>query len=156
MREFSVIVASSLIVIFLSVFFIHYTLDRFYTMNEICAVQTGASCTENGMFMMLLFTFMMVMAFIAVIETTIYYIFKEVEMKILMEIRKKGSEDKNVTDLEKRRKDLEKAKSDARKKYFQRKMEESTYNEIRMRYEKELMEVDMKLKDLKSNAKGSG
>ncbi len=155
MKEFSLIIASSLVVIFLSVFFIHFTLNNFFLMNEICSVQTGPACNVQSLSMLLVFTFLVVIAFIGVIESTIYYIFRGLEMGMLAGLSASNREAKTRRELERREKEIKKEKNDARKRYFRREIEEKTYNDIKANYDKELMEVENELKKLKMKAMGS-
>jgi len=149
MKEFSAVVIASLVIIFISVFLIHFSLNSLYIMNEKCAVSSSPPCTETGMLSLLAFTLIVVISFIALIESTIYYIFRDVETNMLIQLSERKKEVKNVKELMRRRKDLRKAKDDARKKYFRREIEERTYNEIKSKYDKELMEIEMKLKKLR-------
>jgi hypothetical protein len=148
-RDFTIITASSLVVIFVSVFFIHFTLNNFFFMTEVCSLQTGPSCEPDSLFMLLVFTFLVVMAFIIVIESTIYYIFKGLEMGMLAEISVSKREMKNIKELDSRKKEIKKAKNDAKKKYFRREIEQKTYSDIKDNYDKELMQVEHELKKLK-------
>jgi hypothetical protein len=155
MKEFSLIIASSLVVIFLAVFFIHFTLNNFFLMNEICSVQVGPVCNVQSMSMLLVFTFLVVMAFIIVIETTIYYIFKGLEIGMLAGLSASKKEATTLRELERRKKEIKKEKNDARKKYFRREIEEKTYNDIKESYDRELMEVENELKKIKIKSLGS-
>ena len=146
MKEFSLITMISLIVIFVSVFFMHFTLNNFFFMNDVCSSSTGPACTETSMFMLMIFTFLLVMSFIIVIESTIYYIFREVEMRAFVREGESGKVVKSLKAALTRRRELLKAKEEARKKFFSRKIGEKTYNDLRGKYDKEIVETENEIK----------
>jgi len=152
MKEFNVIISFSLIVIFVSVFFIHFALNNFFFFNELCTMKTSLICDEAGVFRLLLFTFLVVLAFIFVIETTIYYIFKGMEINVMAEAAGSKKDLKDMKDLVKRGKELKKSKSSLRRKYFRREIEEKTYKEMNANYDKEIMEIETEINKLKMKA----
>lgn len=149
MIEFRVVIIASLVTIFVSVFFIHFAFDRFLTANEACATEIGPSCSNSSLFLLFVFCFSVVLAFIVVIETTVYYIFREVEMNIMVQMSATKKATRNVQDLEARKDELLRAKKDAERKYFGREIAENTYLEMKKKYDKELMEVEMETNRLK-------
>lgn len=142
MKEINLITLSSLVVIFVSVFFMHVTLNNFFFMNDLCSSNTGPACTESSIFMLLIFTFLIVLSFIIVIESTIYYIFREVEMRLFAQAGESKKDVRSIKAAMTRKQELLKAKEDARKKYYSRKIGEKTYNELRDKYDKEILETE--------------
>jgi hypothetical protein len=146
MIEFRVVIIASLVTIFVSVFFIHFAFNSFIKVNETCATEVGPSCGSSGMLLLFVFCFSIVLAFIVVIESTVYYIFREVEMNIMMQVsgRPRRAE-RSLPELESRRDELKAAKRDAERKYFGREIAENTYDEMKKKYDKELMELEMEI-----------
>ncbi len=152
MIEFRVVILASLITIFVSVFFIHFAFNSFIRVNELCAVEIGPTCASASMFLLFIFCFSIVLAFIVVIESTVYYIFREVEMNMMMQVSGRVHRTMSITELEKRISELKTAKKDAERKYFGREISESTYVEMKQKYDKELMETEMELNKEKLRA----
>lgn len=153
MAEFRVVIIASLVTIFVSVFFIHYAFNSFIRVNELCATEIGPSCGSSGMLMLFMFCFSIVLAFIVVIESTVYYIFKEVEMNVVAQVSGRGRRaDRPLAELEARRDELKSAKKDAERKYFGREIAESTYAEMKKKYDKELMDLEMQINRQKLRA----
>lgn len=152
MKEFNVIITFSLIVIFVSVFFIHFSLNNFFFFNEMCTMKSSLLCDEASVFRLLIFTFLVVLAFILVIETTIYFIFKGMEINIMAEAVSSKKDLKDLKELVKRKKELKISKSGLRKKYFRREIEEKTYKEMSANYDKEIMEIETEINKLKMKA----
>lgn len=146
MKKFKIVVSFSLIIIFLAMFFIHYSLNNFFITAEACSVSTGAICSGQGMQMILVFTFLMVMAFIIVIETTLFFIFKEIEIEVIVEATRAKKDIKSKKDLIRKKKEIEKSKADVRRKYFRREIEESTFKNLKESYDRDIVEIEALLK----------
>jgi biopolymer transport protein ExbB/TolQ len=149
MLEFRIITIASLVTIFVSVFFIHFAFNSFIRVSEVCAMESGVTCSSPSMFLIFLFCFSVVLAFIVVIETTVYYIFREVEVNMMAQISGRKSSEKTMQSLEKRKEELLKAKKDANRKYFGREIDENTYRELKQKYDKEIMELEMEINKMK-------
>ncbi len=157
MIEFRAVIIASLVTIFVSVFFIHFAFNSFIGASEVCATEIGPSCSSSNLFLLFVFCFSIVLAFIVVIETTVYYIFREVEMNIMMQMSGSGRKAaRSLDELERRREELVAAKRDAERRYFGREIAESTYVEMKKKYDKELMEVEMEINRLRLSAASRG
>jgi hypothetical protein len=155
MIEFRVVIIASLVTIFVSVFFIHYAFDSFLKANQNCATEIGPSCSSSNLLLLFIFCFSVVIAFIVVIESTVYYIFREVEMNIMVQVSGRNKAEKSLDELLRRSEELKAAKRDADRKYFGREISESTYMEMKKKYDKELMELEMDINRIKLKELGS-
>ncbi len=148
MIDLRIVTLSSLLIIFTSVFFIHYAFNNFITVSEYCAIKGGDMCLPGNLLLLFLFSFSFVIAFIMVIETTIYFMFKGLEIFAQMvdkrDKRMKGS----LESLERKKLEIIKAKKEAQKKYLNRKISEETYNRMKDKYESDLMDVEMKMSEM--------
>jgi hypothetical protein len=66
------------------VFFIHYAFNNFITVTEYCAIKGGDLCLPSNLFLLFFFSFSFVVSFIVVIETTIYFMFRGIEVLMKM------------------------------------------------------------------------
>jgi hypothetical protein len=148
MIDLRIVTLSSLLIIFTSVFFIHYAFNNFITISEYCTVEGGDMCLPGNLLLLFIFSFSFVISFIMVIETTIYFMFKGIELLTQMlekrEKRMKGS----IESLENRKSEIINAKKEAQKKYLNRRISQETYNKMKDRYESELMEIEMKMSEM--------
>ncbi|MBN2330183.1 MAG: hypothetical protein JXC85_00030 [Candidatus Aenigmarchaeota archaeon] len=80
MIDLRIVTISSLLIIFTSVFFIHFAFNNFVTLSEYCAAKGGDMCRPDNLLLFFAFSFSFVSAFIVVIETTIYFMFRSLEL----------------------------------------------------------------------------
>ena len=150
MIKFRLVTFGSIVIIFASVFFIHFAFNNFVRINELCATAASNICIPSNMFLLFVFCFSVVGAFIGVIETAIYFMFKQVEMEMVISSKDDKKATRDIKMLQKRMEEIDKAKSEARKKYLGRKIEEATYRKIKDKYDRELMELEMEVEETKN------
>jgi len=149
MIDIKVVTLSSLLIIFTSVFFIHYAFNNFISLTEYCAVEGGDLCLPTNLLLLFLFSFSFVIAFILVIETTIYFMFKGLEMLAHMSEARENKLKSAIASLEKKKSEIVDAKKAAQKKYFNRQVEEETFKKLKQKYNTEILEIEIKLTELK-------
>lgn len=89
MNDLRIVTVASLLIIFTCVFFIHFAFENFITISEYCAMKGGEMCQQGNMSLMFSYSLACVIAFIVVIETTIFFMFKSLEIYAQL-ARKRG------------------------------------------------------------------
>jgi hypothetical protein len=145
MLEFKVMSVISLVIIFISVFFVHFAFNSFIRIVELCSMDALPYCSDSSVYMIFIFSFAIVVSFVIVIESTVYFIFKQVEVNVVAGVTTESKMKSSQKDLEQRREEIKNAKKDARREYLNRKIEESTYNGLKEKYDKELFELETKM-----------
>ncbi len=149
MIDIKVVTLSSLLIIFTSVFFIHYAFNNFISVTEYCAVKGGDLCLPTNLLLLFLFSFSFVLAFIMVIETTIYFMFKGLEVLAHMSEAREKKLKSAIESLEKKKGEIEDAKKAVQKKYFNRQIDEETFKKLKQKYNTEIVDIEIKLTELK-------
>ncbi len=145
----SVVMLASILIIFLSAFFIQFVFNNYYRITEICALSESTMCEYPANFPFFLFSFLVIVSFLILMESTIYMMFKQSEMELKAGAAKDKQLKSDLEATEKRKADVIKAKKDAQKKYFNRQIEEKTFNAMKEKYDTELMEIEMQLSSLR-------
>ncbi len=149
MIDMRIVTLSSLLIIFTSVFFIHYAFNNFVSVSEFCAIKGGDMCLPTNLLLLFIFSFSFVISFIMVIETTIYFMFRGLEVFAEMATKREKKLKNTIKSLENKKNSIIQAKSEAQKRYLNRKIEEETYKKMKEKYESELMDVEMKINEMK-------
>lgn len=149
MIEFKVTIIACLLIIFTSVFFIHFAFNNFIQMIEICNFAVVDSCVPANLLLLFAFSFIFITSFIIVIETTIYFMFKWVELEMKMGKKEKSDTKSNFKACEIQKNEILKAKKNAQKKFFNRKISEKTFDSLKHKYDSELMENERETNKLK-------
>jgi ABC-type multidrug transport system fused ATPase/permease subunit len=149
MIDLRIVSLSSLVIIFVSVFFIHYAFNNFITVTEYCAVKGGDFCLPTNLFLLFFFSFSFVVSFIVVIETTIYFMFKGVEIVAKMTEKREKKLKNSMESLEKRIFEIENAKREIHKKYLNRRIEHETYKKMKEKYEGQILDIEMQINEMK-------
>jgi len=145
----TMVMLASMSIIFLSAFFIQFIFNNYYRITEICAISGSEMCEYPANFPFFLFSFLVIVSFLILMESTIYMMFKESAMEIKIGNTKEKELKSDLRTLEKRKAEVMKAKKDAQKNYFRRQIEEKTFNSMKEKYDTELMEIEMQLSALR-------
>jgi hypothetical protein len=148
MIDFRLVTVSSLLIIFTSVFFVHYAFNNFITVIEFCTIKSGDMCLPANMFLLFMFSFAFVTAFVMVIETTIYLMFRGLEVVAKMGEQHDKKLENTIESLQKKKMRIENSKKDAHKKYLNREMEQETFKKLKQKYNSEIVEIDMQINEL--------
>jgi hypothetical protein len=152
MIEFRVVTLASLVVIFTSVFFVHFVFNNYVTTMENCSIYEGAGCTEISLSHLFVFSFFVVVAFIILIETTIYFMFRQVELEMKYNFMGDKKTGESLQGLEDRLEELKKAKKEAQKKYLNREMGSDALRSMERKYNKEITELEVRITEMKKKA----
>jgi hypothetical protein len=155
MVDIKLVTVSSLVIVFLSVFSIHYAFNGIVNMAEFCSVKTGDICQPANLFIFFLFSFLFIVSFVAVIETTLYYMFKGIDLLTKRDAAQEKRIEETITSLEKKVIELEKSKKGLQKKYFNRQVDQDSYSKLKHKYDSELMETEMRISELKKKKDGA-
>ena len=149
MMEFRAVTFASLAVIFTSVFFVHFVFNIYVGTIELCSVQSGIACMPTNLFFLFIFSFSIVISFIVLIETTIYFMFKQVQMELEMGSERGKRLGKTLESLEREREEIEMAKKAAQKKYMNRQIGAETLKSMKQKYDSEIMDIEIQVKEMK-------
>lgn len=149
MIQVKLVTLISLAIIFTSVFFVHFAFNNYFKMTEMCATKDTQYCNQANIFLYFLFSFVVVICFVVVIETTIYLMFREVEMEMKFSSESRKQMKSSIDSLEKRKVEIEKAKEEVQRKFFHRKISEKTFDQLKQKYDTELADVEMEMKEIK-------
>ena len=148
MIDLRIVTLSSLLIIFTCVFFIHYAFNNFITVSEYCTMSGGEMCRLGNLLLLFVFSFSFVISFIMVIETTIYFMFRGLEIFAEMVEKRERRMQGGIETLERKKSEIIKAKKEAQKKYLNRRITQETYEKMKAKYESDLMDIEMKMSEM--------
>lgn len=152
--QFKLVTVTSLVIVFTSVFLVHFIFNNYFRISEMCAMGTGIFCVQPNTTFLFLFSLFVIVAFIIVIETTVYLMFREVEMEMRMSEMKQKHLENDAVSLKKRKGELLRAKKDAQRKYFKRQIAEKTYEGLKEKYDTEIAEIEAQMKEIRKREIG--